>query len=104
MLLCILGKFPSTTPPGGLYLEGRFNGGFFFRYEFRRLIFGGSYTWRGLFSEFYGNIVGSCCSLTLFKADMWDQFSFLGNCPLEAKCWLMGGVGGQFQRNFIVRK
>ena len=42
--------------PGGLYLEGRFNGGFFMRYEFGGLIFGGAYTWRGLFSEFYGII------------------------------------------------
>ena len=24
------GNFPSTSPEGGLYLEGRFNGGFFF--------------------------------------------------------------------------
>ena len=23
------GNFPRTSPPGGLYLEGRFNGGFF---------------------------------------------------------------------------
>ena len=42
-------------PPGGLYLEGRFNGGFL-RYRFGGLIFGGAYTWRGLFSEFYGII------------------------------------------------
>ena len=35
--------------PGGLYLEGRFNGGFF------ALLVWGAYTWRGLFSEFYGN-------------------------------------------------
>ena len=28
----------------------------FLRYAFRGLIFGGAYTWRGLFSEFYGNI------------------------------------------------
>ena len=34
--------------PGGLYLEGRFNGGFFV------LPVWGAYTWRGLFSEFYG--------------------------------------------------
>ena len=40
-------------PPGGLYLEGRFNGGFL-RYKFWGLIFGGAYTWRGLFLEFYG--------------------------------------------------
>ena len=26
------------------------------RYEFGGLIFGGAYTWRGLFSEFYGMI------------------------------------------------
>ena len=39
---------------GGLYSEGRFNGGFL-RYDFVGLIFGGAYTWRGLFFEFYGS-------------------------------------------------
>ena len=34
--------------PGGLYMEGRFNGRFF------ALQVWGAYTWRGLFSEFYG--------------------------------------------------
>ena len=29
VLLCIRGQLPSTSHPGGLYLEGRFNGGFF---------------------------------------------------------------------------
>ena len=29
VLLCIWGQFPSTSPRGGLYLEGQFNGGFF---------------------------------------------------------------------------
>ena len=48
------GNFPSTRPRGGgLYLEGRFNGGFF------ALRVWGAYTWRGLFSEFYG-ILGMC--------------------------------------------
>ena len=51
VLLCIRGQIPSTRPPGGLYSEMRFNGGFF-------AIWGGiyleAYTWRGLFSEFYG--------------------------------------------------
>ena len=42
------GNFPSTSPQGGLYLEGRFNGGFF------ALLVWGAYIWRGLFSEFYG--------------------------------------------------
>ena len=27
------------------------------RYEFGGVIFGGAYTWRGLFSEFYGSLV-----------------------------------------------
>ena len=41
-------------PRGGLYLEGRFKFFFFLRYKFGGLIFGGAYTWRGLFSELYG--------------------------------------------------
>ena len=28
VLLCIRGQIPSTSPPGGLYSEGQFNGGF----------------------------------------------------------------------------
>ena len=48
VLLCIRRQIPSTSPPGGLYSEGRFNGGFF------ALRFWGAYIWRGLFSEFYG--------------------------------------------------
>jgi len=40
------GNFPSTRPQGGLYLEGRFNGGFFFITGF-----GGAYIWRGLYME-----------------------------------------------------
>ena len=48
------GKFQVRAPPGGLYSEGRFNGGFFLRYDFGGPIFGGAYAWRGLFSEFYG--------------------------------------------------
>ena len=34
-------------------MEGRFNGGFF-ALRVWGLISGGAYTWRGLFSEFYG--------------------------------------------------
>ena len=29
----------------------------FLRYDFGGLIFGGAYTWRGLFLEFYGTIL-----------------------------------------------
>ena len=56
VLLCIWGQIPSTSPPGGLYSEGRFNEGFF------ALRFWGAYTWRGLFSEFYGITQWKLCS------------------------------------------
>ena len=46
-------------PPGGLYLEGRFNGGFF------SLPVRGAYIWRGLFSEFYGIRI-PCSGFTRF--------------------------------------
>ena len=49
VLLCIRGQIPSTSPPGGLYSEGRFNGGFF-------AWGGGAYIWRGLYKE--GLILG----------------------------------------------
>ena len=39
------GNFPSTSPRGGLYLEGRFNGGFF------ALPVWGAYILRGLYVE-----------------------------------------------------
>ena len=42
------GNLPSTSAQGGLFLEGRFNGGF------SVLPVWGTYIWRGLFSEFYG--------------------------------------------------
>ena len=44
VFLGIRGQIPSTSPPGGLYLEGRFNQGFLILcYNFGRLIFGGAY-------------------------------------------------------------
>ena len=47
------GNFPSTSPPGAYIWRGDLTEGFL-RYEFGGLIFGGAYSWRGLFSEFYG--------------------------------------------------
>ena len=55
-LLCIRGQIPSTSPPGAYIRRGDLTEGFL-RYDFGGLIFGGAYTWRGLFSEFYGNLV-----------------------------------------------
>ena len=43
--------------PGGAYIcRGDLTEGFL-RYRFGGLTFGGAYTWRGLFSEFYGIFV-----------------------------------------------
>ena len=42
------GNLQVQDPLGGLYLEGRVNGGFFALRDW------GAYIWRGLFSEFYG--------------------------------------------------
>ena len=48
VLLCIRGQIPSTSPPGAYFRRGDLTEGFF------ALRFWGAYTWRGLFSEFYG--------------------------------------------------
>ena len=51
------GNFQVQAPPEGggeVYIwRGNLTEGFL-RYEFGGLIFGGAYTWRSLFSEFYG--------------------------------------------------
>ena len=47
------GNFPSTSPRGAFIWRGDLTEGFLC-YRFGGLIFGGAYTWRGLFSEFYG--------------------------------------------------
>ena len=47
------GKIPSTSLWVAYIWRGNLTEGFL-RYEFEGLIFGGAYTWRGLFSEFYG--------------------------------------------------
>ena len=47
------GKFQVQAPRGAYIRRGDLTEGFL-RYHFKGLIFGGAYTWRGLFSEFYG--------------------------------------------------
>ena len=48
------GKFQVQAPREAYIRRGDLTGGFL-RYQFGGLIFGGAYTWRGLFLEFYGN-------------------------------------------------
>ena len=45
--------FQVQAPRGAYIWRGELTEGFL-RYRFGRLIFGGAYTWRGIFSEFYG--------------------------------------------------
>ena len=54
-LFCFVfeGNFQVQAPGGAYIRTGDLTEGFL-RYEFGGLIFGGYYTWRGLFSEFYG--------------------------------------------------
>ena len=47
------GKFQVQAPPGAYFRMGDLTEAFL-RCDFGGLIFGGAYTWRGLFSEFYG--------------------------------------------------
>ena len=49
------GNFPSTSSQGAYIWRGDLTKGFL-RHRFGGLLFGGAYTWRGLFSEFYGSL------------------------------------------------
>ena len=51
------GNFPSKSPRGAYIWRGDLTEGFL-RYRFGEL-FGGAYTSRGLFSEFYGKLIQS---------------------------------------------
>ena len=48
-----------VQPPQGAYSRRDDLAEAFLRYDFGGLIFGGAYTWRGLFSEFYGTIINN---------------------------------------------
>ena len=64
-LLCFtlyLRAISKYKPPGVLYLEGRFNGGFFVLLVWGAY-FEGAYTWRDLFLEFYGIVM--LCSFVI---------------------------------------
>ena len=54
-LLDIGGQFSKYKPPGAYIWRGDLTEGFL-HYRFGGLIFGGAYTRRGLFSEFYGRL------------------------------------------------
>ena len=69
---------PSRSPPGA-YIRRDDLTEHFSRYECGRLIHGGAYTWRGLFSEFYGisrKVGGKNVHTTIPKGKMgYDQYA-----------------------------
>ena len=81
------GNLSSTTSGMALYLEGRFNGGFF-ALLCGGLIFEGAYTWRGLFSEFYGMslVVGLRSNLFLNSQSGGPCLLASSLSPIE-RCW-----------------
>ena len=70
------GNCPSISPRGAYIWRGDLKEGFL-RYWFGELIFGGAYTWRGLFSEFYGRPIALRGDVTSFlrKCKLYD-FAF----------------------------
>jgi len=72
------GSFSKYKPPGGNIWRGDLTEGFL-RHRFGGLIFGGAYTWRGLFSEFYSitiervpNMFLGMQDLPFLKGGIWD--------------------------------
>ena len=68
------GNFPSTSPREAYIWRGHLMEGFLC-YQFGGLIFGGVYTWRGSFSEFYGIVT------------LYIHFSFLLSATKEHLSW-----------------
>ena len=60
------GNFPSTIPRGAYIWKGDLMEGFL-RHRFGELIYGGAYTWRGIFSKFYGNCLLYVDDLVIFS-------------------------------------
>ena len=60
------GNFPSTSPQGAYIWKGDLMEGFL-RHRFGGLIYGGAYTWRGIFSKFYGNCLLYADDLVIFS-------------------------------------
>ena len=102
VLLCIRAKIPSTSPPGAYIRRDDLTEGFL-RYDFGGLIFGGAYSWRGLFSEFYGifslgapdNVVKSCfyrrrdkCQKPVSDLDIFKEYMLCTAEPGAEHCTL----------------
>ena len=74
VLLCIREQIPCTSPPGGLYLEGRFNGGFF------ALRFWGAYIWKGLYME---GLIFGILQYTPYQSLLQKADKIMCKCAIE---------------------
>ena len=85
------GDFQVQAPQGAYIRRGDVTEGFL-RYEFVGLIFGGAYTWRGVYSEFYGicftymlHLLGF--SVKMFRASPKARSRVLDKWNLTSACW-----------------
>ena len=72
------GNFPSTSTRGASTWRGDLTEGFL-RYRLEGLIFGGAYTWRGLFSEIF------YYSLKLLEVGHFTGVEFKARCVCHPK-------------------
>ena len=87
------GNFPVSSPQGAYIWRGELTEGFL-RYRFGGLILGGAYTWRGLFSEFYGmdkdrrnlGIIAFELFNSFFRTNLSRCSSGLTECLKQAIC------------------
>ena len=89
------GNFPSTSPRGVYIWRGDFTEGFL-RCRFRGLIFGGGYTWRGLFSEFYG-------ILLIYTSTGQNQYSVLLTEQKNITTKLKDEPGCHYKKDYATR-
>ena len=94
------GHFPSTSPWGAYIWKGDLTEGFL-RYRFGGLIFGGAYTWRGLYME--GIIFGI---LRYFIVPLRGGFSFAGGSCEKSRASgkrTKGGIALGMRHTFLRR-
>ena len=75
------GNFPSTSPWGAYIWRGDLTEGFL-RYQFGGggVIFGGAYTGRGLFSQFYGILLFRATTSRYFRELSFVSKHQIGKC------------------------
>ena len=97
------GKFQEQASRGAYIRRGDLTEGFL-RQDFGGLIFGGAYTWRGLFSEFYGTLFWQLSINN--NIDVQSVFSWAPQLArkCESKHWLPCGADGRAVYGHVITK